>query len=99
MENKIGHKPHSLEFFPKYFSSLDAVIHYTCNAPEQKVLDKYGITTRGQDFGCKDSREVLQIPVKVLLKFGYSKKDLENKAVLQMNCEYLMKRLESKLNN
>lgn len=88
-----GHTPHKLECFPRYFPSLDSVIHYTCNAPKQTVLDKNGIKSIGKDFGCYDAREVLKIPAKIYLKAGYSKDDFNNKEVLQMNSEYIMKRL------
>jgi len=90
---KKGHKPHLLECFPKYFPSRNSVIHYTCNAPKQNILDKNGIISKGKDFGCYDSREVLEIPVEVYLKAGYSKDSFNNKNVLQMNSEYIIKKL------
>lgn len=45
------------------------IIHYTCNSPEQKVLDELGIITIGDRFGI-DPREVLLIPDEIFEKKG-----------------------------
>ena len=45
------------------------IIHYTCNAPKQEVLDELGITLMGDKFGI-DPREVLLIPNQLFEKMG-----------------------------
>lgn len=49
----VGHKPHSLEYFPIFINSENQIIHYTCNSPSDKVLDKNNIEKIGDSFGCK----------------------------------------------
>lgn len=87
----IGHKPHSLEYFPIFSESLNSFVHYTCNSPSDEVLESNGISTLGQDFGCKDCREVLKIPLNLYLSKGFKK--IKDKAVLNMNLEILMRDL------
>lgn len=50
--SSLGHKPHSLEYFPLHVRSRGFLIHYTCNAPSFQVLKKYKIKSRGDEFGC-----------------------------------------------
>ena len=87
-----GHKPHALEYFPVSINSRDSIIHYTCNSPSKKVLDKYGIKLLGDQFGCKDAREVIEIPREVYTKSGL--KDTSNKMILNINLEKLMRELK-----
>lgn len=84
-----GHKPHSLEIFPIVVD--DSIIHYTCNAPPQTILDKYKIESLGEKFHCADSREVLRVPFQLYLKAGFSLN--HNKYVLKLNLEKLMREL------
>tara|TARA_Y100000034_G_C6904401_1_gene419223 strand:+ start:614 stop:883 length:270 start_codon:yes stop_codon:yes gene_type:complete len=67
-----------------------AVWHYTCNAPSQKVLDFYNISTIG-DIYSRDSREVLIIPSEAFENEGMVVPEDEN--VLTINAETLLKRL------
>jgi len=83
-----GHKPHKFDSFPIFIRGKNAIIHYTCNAPSQEVLDKYGIESIGQKFGCADTREVLQIPKSIYDKAGFS--ELYDKDILELNLEKLM---------
>lgn len=89
-----GHTPHSLEKkFPKYYESLKAIVHYTCNAPKKEILQKHKIKPIGKDFGCIDERELLEIPLELYLKKGFRGKE---KNVLSINCEKLMRDLSKK---
>ena len=87
-----GHEPHSLEYLPVFVHSSNSILHYTCNSPDKKVLDKYGIKAKGGDFGCKDIREILDIPFKVYKKFGFF--NVQDKNVLNMNLEKIMRDLK-----
>jgi hypothetical protein len=59
--------PHSLE----HTTIIDDyVFHYTCNPPSKSILDKYKIQQIGGDYGCRDPREVLMIPINVYKKFN-----------------------------
>ena len=87
-----GHKPHSLDFFPVFISNGNYILHYTCNAPEQNVLDKYEIISVGKEYGCKDPREVLKIPLNVYKKKGFE--NILNKDVLKLNLEKLIRKLK-----
>jgi len=87
-----GHKPHVLENFPVYIDSMNSFIHYTCNSPNAEVLKKYGIKLRGNEFGCKDSREVLEIPLNVYKNAGFV--NSSNKDVLNINLEKLIRNLK-----
>lgn len=84
-----GHKPHSLEYMPIVIG--ENVMHYTCNAPSQKILDKNDIGSLGDKFGCASPREVLRIPKKLYLKNGLT--EFGDRNILQLNSENLMKRL------
>lgn len=86
------HKPHTLESFPIYVPSLDSFIHYTCNSPSIEVLNKNSILLRGNYFGCKDPREVLQIPFRIYKKHGFVK--FGDKDVLNINLEKIMRDLK-----
>lgn len=87
-----GHKPHELENFPLYLDSQNCIIHYTCNAPKKEILEKYGIVPRGEEFGCKDTREILEIPEKTYQKFGFKK--TRDKNSLNINLERLIRKLK-----
>lgn len=82
-----GHTPHSLEDFPVFISSQNVIIHYTCNAPSQEVLDRNKIVCLGAAYGCVDPREVLQIPLELYQRKGFQGLD---KPVLDINTETLM---------
>lgn len=45
------------------------VIHYTCNAPNEEILIKMGISSIGENFGV-DGKEVLLIPDKLFEEMG-----------------------------
>jgi len=85
-----GHKPHGLEYFP--LVSGDVVYHYTCNSPPLRILERKGIVPIGSDFGCKDVREVLKIPLKLLEK--KSKKFPKDKPLQNLTLEKLMRDLK-----
>ncbi len=74
MSKKIGQTIHALEH-TKLIKSIDAVFHYTCNPPSKDVLSQLEIKTIGDDFGCRDAREVLLIPITVYEKLGYVVRD------------------------
>jgi hypothetical protein len=88
-----GHKPHSLKRFPKYYQSMNKIIHYTCNAPTKKILKENNITPIGDNFGCVNDTEVLEIPMELYLKKGFRGTDKED---LTINCEKLMRNLSRK---
>ena len=88
----VGHTPHKLECFPFYLSSSDSIIHYTCNSPSEKVLERYFIRQRGDEFECANKKEVLEIPFSIYKKFGFSEKI--NKDVLNINLEKIMRDLK-----
>jgi len=48
----------------------DRVVHYTCNAPRDKVLRRYGIVPVGSLFGVAP-REVLDMPLPLFTRRGY----------------------------
>lgn len=86
-----GHIPHSLEkIFPKCYEEQGIIFHYTCNSPDYKILKKHDILPIGEKFGCKDNREVLQIPLNLYLKKGFRGTNKEN---IIINCEALLKNL------
>lgn len=86
-----GHLPHSLEKLTEYIPEDRNFIHYTCNAPSQEVLDRYGIVSVGNDYGCKDNREVVKIPLKLYLeRFSFTDKQ----SVLIINLENLLRKLK-----
>lgn len=91
---KKGHKPHALEYFPYYSFSKDSFIHYTCNAPSVDILKKNSITPLGDFFGCANHNEVLEIPLSVYKKAGFTGdcRNL-NKHILTLNLEKLMRDL------
>lgn len=85
------HPPHLFENFPFYSKSRNEIIHYTCNAPTKKILNKHQITCLGKDFN-SDEREVLAIPLKTYEKFSF--KNLQDKNVLKINSEIIMRSLK-----
>jgi hypothetical protein len=87
-----GHKPHSLEGFPRYFPSLKEIVHYTCNAPTIDILKKHSISCVGIDFGCVNPTEVLRIPVSEYFVAGFS--ELGDRSQLTLNLENWLKTLE-----
>ena len=90
-----GHKPHLLECFPYYSDSKCSFIHYTCNAPSMDVLRKNGIIPLGEFFGCANEVEVLEIPLSVYQKAGFSESTkTAGKEVLTLNLERLMRELK-----
>ena len=88
---RVGHEPHSLEYLPMYLESKGIFIHYTCNAPEEKILEKNGIEMLGLNFGCANRKEVLVIPEKIYLE---KQRLTNNKDQLQLNLELLLKNLK-----
>jgi len=90
-----GHTPHSLEGVAGFIRSKNIILFYTCNAPSQKVLNKYGIVTSGDKFGCANPREILQIPLSLYNKAGFY--DLDDKEVLEINVETLIRNLKKKI--
>jgi len=87
-----GHSPHTLEVFPKYFSYGNFIIHYTCNSPDERVLEKYKIVPLGEEFGCVNNLEVLKIPEGLYNKKGFE--NLKDKNILTCNLEKLLKNLK-----
>lgn len=87
-----GHKPHTLECFPYFVISKNSFIHYTCNSPSKEVLDKNGIISMGESFGCVNDTEVLEIPLEVYKKAGF--RDIPKKEILTLNLEKLIKNLK-----
>ncbi|MBU2639443.1 MAG: hypothetical protein KKG75_01910 [Nanoarchaeota archaeon] len=67
----MPHIPHTLER-TALIRGKGCVFHYTCNPPDQEVLDRYGIGAIGSNFGCGDPREVLTIPTSVYEMLGLS---------------------------
>ena len=92
-----GHKPHSIEISSFFCRSTNEFIHYTCNSPCEKVLEKYGIIPIGAEFRCKNTVELLRIPFSVYRKFGFgdSPEDIQalERESLTMNLESLMSKL------
>ena len=84
-----GHQPHSLEYMP--IISEGAIKHYTCNAPSQCVLDKFGVKSIGDKFGCANLKEIVEIPVRLYESHGF--KITQDKFQLILNLEILIKRL------
>lgn len=87
-----GHKPHKFDNFPVYMAPYDLYIHYTCNAPPEKVLKKHGIACLGESFGCSNKREVLKIPKRLYKRKGFPK--TSNKSSLSANLESLLNKLK-----
>lgn len=85
-----GHIPHSLDHFPVIKGN--EIIHYSCNAPAQRILDQYGIRAIGDEYGCADSREVLGILIALCKDKGYQVTQDTN--VLIMNLENMLKNLK-----
>lgn len=83
-----GHRPHTLECLPFFSRSTGEIMHYTCNAPSRNTLKKYSIIAVGSNFGCKDPREVLRIPLKVYQNFGFN--EVNDRLALNLNLERLM---------
>ena len=65
------------------------VLHYTCNAPTQEVLDKHGIGAKGEAYGA-DPREMLLIPGRVYKKYGIPKRQAD----VAIQTESLLTRLK-----
>jgi hypothetical protein len=78
----MAQKPHSLEHTA--ILSSRQVFHYTCNPPDQKILDRYRIKAIGDQFGCKDPREVLLIPERVYKSHGLPVRDTDIQAVSEV---------------
>ena len=87
-----GHKPHSLEYFPIFINSENQIVHYTCNSPSDKVLDKNNIKKMGCSFGCVNSNEVLKIPFGLYAKKGFL--NISDKEVLILNLEKFLRDLK-----
>jgi len=87
-----GHKPHTLgKWLPLFVEGH--IIHYTCNAPKQEVLDKYRIKSVGDKWDCVNPREVLEIPFGLYEKrFGPA--NIVDEKVLIINLEKLMRDLK-----
>lgn len=66
------------------------VVHYTCNSPEDKILEQFGIKGIGDEFVKRglcnkdlDKNEVLLIPEKIFEDFGIDKMGtIETEALL-----------------
>ena len=87
----MAQKPHSLEH-TIWDKKLNLVIHYTCNPPELKALEKHNIGTFGELYECEDKREVLAIPSELYNQYG--KTISEDPAVLTLQSEYLLKKID-----
>jgi len=87
-----GHNPHSLEYFPIFINSENQIIHYTCNSPSDKVLDKNNIEKIGDSFGCVNSNEVLKIPLGLHTKKGFL--NISDKEILTLDLEKLLRDLK-----
>ena len=85
-----GHIPHSLEKETHFDGDSLAFIHYTCNAPSNRVLERWGISAVGHNYGCSRDREVLQIPLDVYLANFLFTNDQD---LLNINLENLMRNL------
>lgn len=86
-----GHIPHSLENITKIKG--DKVIHYTCNAPSQKILDKNGVECVGSDYGCADNREVV-IFTRMSLENILSNSIHEDISLLKIDCETALRKMK-----
>ncbi|MEM4152507.1 MAG: hypothetical protein QXK80_00065 [Candidatus Pacearchaeota archaeon] len=69
----------------------DYILHYTCNAPAQEILDEYKIIAVGHVYG-RQPREMLLIPKKLIKKKGYSLEG--DKLSISSNCEHLLVKIE-----
>ncbi|HLC77994.1 MAG TPA: hypothetical protein VJH92_02625 [Candidatus Nanoarchaeia archaeon] len=85
-----NHKPHSLDY--THVLSDGRVIHYTCNAPSMSILSRHGVMCVGNDYGCRDSREVVIIPSNLARKYGIIYPFEDN--VARINAEKIMRRLK-----
>ena len=86
----MSQKPHSLEY--TYPLKDGRVFHYTCNAPEKRTLDSYGIDCIGISLGCEEDREVVLIPAELFKKKGI--KIPTDLSALTITAENLLRRLE-----
>ena len=87
----MAQEPHSLENQTFYDSQKNALIHYTCNAPSEEILGELGIKPIGDEYGCDDVREVVEVPVGIYLERGFMfTKDFD---LLRINLENLMRNL------
>ena len=87
----MAHKPHLFEGFPFHIGSEEKIIHYTCNAPKEDVLNKNNILPIGEKFN-SDNREILEIPLSIYNKHGFS--EINDKNILKINSELLMRKLK-----
>ena len=87
-----GHKNHFLEVFPYFVKGGRYFVHYTCNSPSKKVLDRNNIIPLGESFGCVNENEMLQIPLEVYKKAGFE--ETSKKEILTLNLERLIKNLK-----
>lgn len=85
----MTHKPHSLENRTHLVDGK--VWHYTCNAPDIEVLVNNGITPIGENYGCKDPREVLFIPQELYSKYGL--RLTNDPLLLPLQSEILLRKL------
>ncbi|MCX8194243.1 MAG: hypothetical protein N3G19_02680 [Candidatus Pacearchaeota archaeon] len=69
----------------------DYILHYSCNAPKEEILDHYKIIPVGEQYG-RQSREMLLIPKKLLEKKGYSLKG--DQLSISSSCEHLLVKIE-----
>ena len=87
-----GHNPHSLEYLPIFIHSESQILHYTCNSPSDRVLDKNNIKKVGDSFNCVNSNEVLKLPFGLYTKKGFT--NISNKEILTLNLEKLLRDLK-----
>jgi len=92
------HIPHNLENITHINNKTNTVIHYTCNAPNQMILDKYDIKSIGEQYNTPKRkvgpREVLEIPIRVYDEFEIPLSD--NTSLLIISSERLLRDLSEK---
>lgn len=59
----------------------EVVRHYTCNAPDEEILKRKGIKTKGKEYNILD-REVVDMPMKLFKKLGIKPGTLEAENIL-----------------
>jgi hypothetical protein len=92
MKSHIGHVPHSLENITGFFDE-NKVIHYTCNAPSEEVLDRNNVQQVGHDYGCANNKEVV-IMTRYFLEKILSKEISGDPSLLVLDCENALRKMK-----
>lgn len=85
------HEAHSLEHIHEYISP-SVIRHYWCNSPSVEILEKHGIKAVGDQYGCENIREVVEIQVSKFIEMQWIRPP-DDPALISLMSEQLLRHI------